>query len=116
MKGKANYLALHLLLNEMKKDKFLYLLTNQDTFKVGYSIDPTRRLKEYKTHNPHAKIEGIFRVESKSMEWIVQTELKKRGYKTCQQPEWFYGNLHYKELESILDVLETKRKFCKINY
>ena len=99
----------------MNNNQFLYLLTNNDTFKVGYSIDPTRRLKEYKTHNPHAKIEGIFRVESKNIEWAVHMELKKRGYKSCQQPEWFYGNLHYKELENILAILDAKRKICKIN-
>ena len=38
--------------------QYLYLIESHDTFKVGYTKNINRRLKEYKTHNPEYKMIG----------------------------------------------------------
>lgn len=99
----------------MQNNKFVYLLSSNDIFKVGYSSDPFRRLKDYKTHNPQVMIIGIFKVSDKSIEKSIHMELLKRGYKKSTQPEWFQGDLSSKQLESIISIINTKRKYCGLD-
>lgn len=99
----------------MNNKHSIYLLIDEDKFKVGYSQNPFQRAKQYKTHNCDATITAVFYVNSKDVENSVHMELLKRGYKSTGQPDWFWGTLSGNELQEILNILDYKRKLCGLD-
>lgn len=95
---------------------YVYLVTLGNIFKVGFSKNPMRRYKQYKTHNPEIVMLGIINVESKQEEKSLHRELLVLGYTKSKQPEWFEGQLSIHKLHQILYDLREKRKKCGIDY
>ena len=46
---------------------YLYLIKTAEAFKVGYTTDPKKRFKMYKTHNPSQSLEGLIEVVDKKV-------------------------------------------------
>lgn len=95
---------------------YLYLVIDDGKFKVGYSKDPRKRQKQYKTHNATAKIIGIYAVEDKSMEKSVFLELLKLGYRRCNRyplDEWFNGEISLNRLQWIIDCVNARRSYVR---
>lgn len=93
---------------------YVYLVRNKDStkFKIGYTKNnPRIRLKQYISHNPDIVVCGYWRVRNKEYEKYIQTELKLQWFKPCLQKgqkEWFEGSTDLKNIDSIIEKINTK--------
>lgn len=75
------------------KKQYLYLVTEDDKFKIGITSNPKARNAQYKVHNLNYKFHGIFEVPDKKIEKSIHYSLLKKGYKRCKSyKEWFEGS------------------------
>lgn len=94
---------------------YLYLITTNNTFKVGITSSPKHRNKHYKLHNTSYTFEGIFEVDNKEIEKSIHMALLRKGYKLCQgYKEWFEGNFSLAELEQEINDYKSRINFCKL--
>lgn len=81
--------------------KYLYLIEDNGTFKIGYTTNILKRRQSYITHNSDIDITSYMEVSDKSLEGTVQMELVKKRYKRINKSEWFEGTfspLLFKEI------------------
>ncbi len=88
---------------------YLYLIKTSDKskFKIGYTSNPKKRYKTYKTHNPDFIFECYYEVPSKKHETMVHNQLKVKHYDKIQilngWQEWFEGEITNKEFKDLID-------------
>ena len=86
---------------------YIYVISNGTSYKVGFSKDPARRVKQLQTGNPN-KLELVYYIEIevapvKILETIVHKNLKFNKIKG----EWFKADF---------ETLKTELDFVKIRY
>ncbi|OQB40858.1 MAG: T5orf172 domain protein [candidate division CPR1 bacterium ADurb.Bin160] len=91
------------------KREYLYLVRskNNDKFKIGYTINPRSRAKNYQTHSLDVEFIGYKEIPDKKYEKLCHYELLKRQYKKCVtqgKTEWFEGHINLKEF---LDLIQS---------
>ena len=94
---------------------YLYLVREKDhsKFKIGYTIHPRARAKQYNTHSLDVEYIGHIEVPNKKWELYMHWELLKLNYSKCitqGRTEWFNGFMNYKEFYEILLKLKQKIK------
>ena len=47
----------------MNNKQYLYLIEDDNRFKIGYSKNPKKRYLDYKLHNPTFVFKGIFQIQ-----------------------------------------------------
>lgn len=90
---------------------YVYLVRSKDgsKFKIGYTINPRSRAKNYQTHSLDVEYIGHVEVPEKKYEKLCHFELYKRNYIKCNtigKTEWFQGTMNYKEFyELVMGVI-----------
>lgn len=100
------------ILNELSADKeeakdcgYVYLVRNSGrSFKIGKSIDPEKRLKQFQTSNPD-ELELVCCVYVRSMK-SVEREVQRLFPEKRLNGEWF--ELAVEEQQIVVDFLESK--------
>lgn len=83
------------------KKIYLYLITDNNKFKIGITSNPKRRNQNYKEHNTNYTFQGIFEVKNKQIEKSIHMSLLKKGFIRCHSyKEWFLGKFTLKDLEN----------------
>lgn len=82
----------------------IYLIEQDQYYKIGYTSNLERRMKEYSTHNINFKL--ISTIEGdRTFEQVLHEKFKALKYNT----EWFYKN------SSILDYFQTVKGIKEIS-
>lgn len=87
---------------------YLYLITEPNRFKVGYTSNYKKRFSSYKTHNLTAKVSGIFKIPNKKYEKIIHLELLRKFKRCNNSKEWFEGTITNNELQLLIDKIIKK--------
>lgn len=85
---------------------YIYVIREKDTdyYKVGYTVNPSKRLGDLRTGNPRELIfKRIKKVDDKKWEKYVQNKLKDYSVTQGGGTEWFQIPIQYKHI--IYDVL-----------
>ena len=85
---------------------FLYVISNGDAFKVGFSKDPKRRLRQLQTGNPK-KLQLVYTKEIEVAPVRLIEDIAHKSLKfTKVQGEWFKTDLEKITLE--LDFIKIR--------
>jgi hypothetical protein len=92
---------------------YLYLVRQKDgsKFKIGYTINPRSRAKNYQTHSIDVEYIGHIEVSDKKYEKLSHYELLKCNYKKCitqGKTEWFEGNFSFKDFIDLMGKVNVK--------
>ena len=97
------------------KQNYIYLITDKDRFKIGFTTNPKKRNSEYKVHNLDYKFEGVFKVDDKEAEKSIHMSLLKQGFTRClSYKEWFEGNLSLKKLEQEIKDYYSRKDYINV--
>jgi hypothetical protein len=77
-----------------------YVDDDRGRIKIGYSLNPWNRIKEFQTVNPEAEINVMESVESRDVEWIRHRQFEKEHL----AGEWFQKS---DRLRDWLDFLQA---------
>lgn len=87
-------------INLQEPTEYVYIIKSNLYYKIGYTTNYEKRLKNYKTHNPN--ISTICVIES-PIAFNCETYLREQFHKNNISGEWF--DLNKEELEEALKYL-----------
>lgn len=91
---------LQLKLLDENEDDSLYIIKSGDLYKIGYSSSFSKRIKNYKVHNPDLKILLVIKTsDAFDLEQTLHTKYKDKRIKG----EWF--NLDVDDITEITSIL-----------
>jgi len=90
---------------------YVYLVKSKDNtkFKIGTTINPRARSKQYQTHSLDVVYVGHIDVPDKKYEKYCHYALLKLNFKKCitqGSTEWFNGNMNYKEFYDLVNNIK----------
>jgi len=91
---------------------YVYLVKSKDNtkFKIGTTINPRARSKQYQTHSLDVVYIGHIEVPEKRYEKLCHYELLKSNFKKCitqGSTEWFQGDLLYADFYKLVTNLKN---------
>ena len=92
---------------------YVYLVRSRDNtkFKIGTTINPRARAKQYQTHSLDVEYIAHIEVPDKKYEKLCHYELLKSNYKKCitqGSTEWFEGTINYTYFYDLVTNLKNK--------